>query len=315
MATIRIGMSGWRYPPWRGQFYPEKLTQAKELEYASRTLSSIELNGSFYSLQPPSSYHAWHDATPDGFVFSMKAPRFITHIRRARDVEKPIANFLSSGLFALQDKLGPILWQFPPNFTFDAAVVEPFLALLPHDTDAALALAKQHDAMMNGRTFLEVDKKRPFRHAMEIRHASFIDEKFVALLRQYGVALVIADTSGEWPQMEDVTADFVYLRLHGQEALYTGEYSDEALDAWESKIRTWHGGGEPRDADRTAKRLPKSAKGRDIYCYFDNDQKVKSPYDAQRLALRLGIDWTAQHEEERAALATPARKTKTAKKA
>lgn len=313
MATIRIGMSGWRYPPWRGQFYPEKLTQAKELEYASRTLSSIELNGSFYSLQPPSSFQAWHEATPDGFVFSIKAPRFITHIRRARDVDGPVANFFASGLFALQEKLGPILWQFPPSFTFDAAVLEPFLKLLPHDTHAALALAKQHEPMMAGRTFLEVGSKQPVRHAVEIRNKSFIDATFVELLRQYGVALVVADTNGEWPQMEDVTADFVYMRLHGQEALYTGEYSDEALDAWEARITTWHGGGEPRDADRTAKRLPKSAKGRDIYCYFDNDQKVKSPYDAQRLALRLGVDWAAQHAEERDALVSKAKAVKKAK--
>lgn len=302
MATIRIGMSGWRYPPWRGQFYPPKLTQAKELEFASRTLSSIELNGSFYSLQPPSSYHAWHDATPDHFVFSVKAPRFITHIRRAKNVDGAVCNFLASGLFALKDKLGPILWQFPPNFVFDADVVEPFLAMLPHDTSAALKLAEHYEPMMKDRTFLDIDEKRPVRHAMEIRHASFVDEAFVDLLRKYGVALVVADTNGEWPHMEDVTADFMYLRLHGQEALYSGEYSDEALDAWEAKIRTWHGGGEPRDAIRTARRAPKSEHRRDIYCYFDNDKKVKSPYDAQRLALRLGIDWTAQHAAERDAL-------------
>jgi uncharacterized protein YecE (DUF72 family) len=302
MATIRIGMSGWRYPPWRGVFYPEKLTQAKELEYASRTLSSIELNGSFYSLQPPASFHTWHDATPSGFVFSVKAPRFITHIRRAKNVDGAVANFFASGLFALKEKLGPILWQFPPNFRFDAATLSAFLELLPHDTDAALKLAEKHEPMMKGRTFLDIDRKRTVRHAIEIRNQSFVDEAFVELLREHRVALVVADTNGEWPRMEDVTADFVYLRLHGQEALYTGEYSDPALDSWEARIRRWHDGGEPSDAQRTARRAPKSAKERDIYCYFDNDKKVKSPFDAQRLASRLGIDWMARHEDERDAL-------------
>jgi uncharacterized protein YecE (DUF72 family) len=276
-----------------------------------RVLSSAELNGSFYSLQALGSYQAWHDATPEEFLFSLKAPRFITHIRRAKDVEGSIANFLSSGIFALKGKLGPNLWQFPPNFVFHPETLEPFLALLPRDTAAALKLAEKHEPLMKGRTFLEVDAKREMRHAIEIRHESFIDEAFVQLLREHGVALVVADTSGKWPQMEDVTADFVYLRLHGEEVLYTGEYSDESLDSWAAKIKRWHEGGEPRSARRSARHAPKSAKRRDIYCYFDNDQKVRAPFNAQRLTQRLDIDWAKQHEGELADV-VPAKKARQA---
>jgi uncharacterized protein YecE (DUF72 family) len=308
MAKIRIGISGWRYAPWRGVFYPHTLAQARELDYASRVLGSIELNGSFYSLQPPASYRAWHDATPNEFLFSVKAPRFLTHVKRAKDVDGPLAILLSSGVLALKEKLGPMLWQFPPNFAFHPETLEPFLALLPRDTAAALKLAEKHEPFMKGRTYLEVDVKREMRHAIEIRHDSFIDEAFVTLLRRYGVALVVAHTNGKFPRMEDVTAEFVYLRLHGEEALYTGEYSDASLDTWAANIKRWHEGGEPRDAQRTATRMPRSTRQRNVYCYFDNDQKVRAPFDAQRLAQRLGIDWTSRHEGELAAF-VPAKKT------
>ena len=209
MAGIHIGISGWRYAPWRGDFYPEGLAQKHELHFASRAVGSIEINGSFYALQTPERYADWYADTPEGFVFSVKAPRFITHIKRLREVEKPIANFFASGLFALQEKLGPLLWQFPPSFRFDPPLFEAFLAQLPHDTEAALAIAETCEPRMEGRSLLQIDRKRPLRHAVEIRHESFVDPAFVALLRKYRVALVVADTAGKWPYREDLTGDFL----------------------------------------------------------------------------------------------------------
>lgn len=293
MGKVYIGISGWRYPPWRGVFYPKGLRQADELAFASRALPSIELNGSFYALQRPASYAAWYQATPPDFVFSHKGNRYITHVRRLRDIDAALANVFASGVFQLREKLGPFLWQFPPSFQFDAERVEHFLSLLPHDTETAQALARTSEARLRDqdppRIDLEIDRKRPLRHAMEIRHDSFIDPAFIALLRKYKVALVVADTAGKWPQREDVTADFMYLRLHGAEELYASGYTEEALDRWAERINAWRHGGEPDDAQRISdKRGPKRA-SRDIYCYFDNDIKVRAPFDARRLIDRLGL--------------------------
>ena len=290
MTGVHIGISGWRYVPWRGDFYPEGLRQKDELRFASRAVSSIEINGSFYALQRPASYAAWYEETPQHFVFSVKAPRFISHVKRLRDVEKPLANFFASGIFALKEKLGPLLWQFPPSFKFDAQLVESFLKQLPHDTEAALQMARGCEARMEGRSLLEIDRKRVLRHAMEIRHESFVDPEFVALLRQYGVALVVADTAGKWPYREDLTSDFVYIRLHGAEQLYTSGYTDEALARWCERIRLWHDGGQPDDAQLIDSRQPKPRKHREVYCYFDNDVKVRAPYDARQLLHRLGLE-------------------------
>ena len=288
-GKIFIGISGWRYVPWRGEFYPEGLAQHRELEYASRQLPSIEINGSFYSLQRPESYAAWHDATPPGFVFSIKGNRYITHILRLRDVDPALANVLASGMLNLRDKLGPMLWQFPPNFTFDADRMEHFLSILPHDTEQALALARHHEARMAGRTALQVDAKRTMRHAVEVRHMSFADERFVKMLRKYKVAVVVADTAGKWPYFEDVTADFMYLRLHGEKELYASGYTDEALDRWADRIRAWSQGGQPDDARTISDSKPPRRAGRDISCYFDNDIKVHAPFDAHKLMVRLGL--------------------------
>lgn len=232
MGKIYIGISGWRYQPWRGVFYPDDLRQDDELAYASRALPSIELNGSFYALQKPESYAEWYAATPKDFVFSVKGNRFITHTKRLKEIDGPVANVLASGVFNLREKLGPFLWQFPPNFKFDPDRMEHFLSLLPHDTSAGLALARQYEPRMEGKVALEVGKKRKLRHAVEIRHESFIDEAFIAMLRKYKVALVTADTARTWPYYEDVCADFMYLRLHGDKELYASGYSDEALDRW-----------------------------------------------------------------------------------
>jgi uncharacterized protein YecE (DUF72 family) len=290
--TIRIGIAGWQYDDWRGPFYPEKgLPQRRELEYASRRLASLELNGSFYSLQKPSSYAKWHAETPDDFVFAIKAPRFITHIRRLVEVEEPIANFFASGPLELGAKLGPFLWQFPPSYPFDPPTWEAFLALLPHDTDAMLAAAKRHGPKVAGRAALEVKAPGVVRHAVEIRNKSFLSPDFVAMLRAHNVALVIADSPGSWPYAEDLTADFVYLRMHGKKKAYEDHgYTDDALAAAAARLRTWHEGREPDDAKRVAGPAPASPPSRDIYCYFDNDAKAHSPLDAMRLARLLGIE-------------------------
>jgi uncharacterized protein YecE (DUF72 family) len=288
-SQARIGISGWRYEPWRRIFYPADLAQHRELEFAARAFSSIEINGSFYSLQAPSSWQQWYDATPDGFVFSVKGPRYITHILRLRDIERPMANFFASGLFNLREKLGPILWQFPPSLRYDAARFEAFLALLPRDTGTALRLARRRDARMHGRSVLRIDAARPLRHAVEIRHESFATPEFIAQLRAHGVALVVADTAGKWPHLEDVTADFMYLRLHGDKKLYASGYTDVALERWADRIRAWMRGREPRDARRAAG-AARHGKPLDVYCYFDNDVKVRAPFDADRLMQLLRIE-------------------------
>ena len=271
MGKIHIGISGWRYLPWRGKFYPPGLAQARELDYAARQLPTIEINGSFYSLQRPASYAAWYAATPPGFLFAVKGNRVITHMLKLNDIDGPLANVLASGVFELREKLGPFLWQFPPMVRFDEARFEHFFSLLPQDTDAALALARQYQPRMEGKVSLAVDAKRPMRHAVEVRHESFRDARFIDLLRKYNVALVVADTAGKFPYMDDVTADFVYIRLHGDKELYASGYDDEAIERWAERIRGW-------------------SKQGDVYCYFDNDIKVHAPYDAQRLMAALGIE-------------------------
>ena len=291
MGAIYIGISGWRYEPWRGVFYPPGLVQARELDYAARQLPTIEINGSFYSLQRPSSYAAWYAATPPGFVFAVKGNRFLTHMLKLRGIEKPLANVLASGMFALREKLGPILWQFPPQLRFEADKIEAFLAQLPRDTGQALALARGHDERMEGRALLEIDAVRPLRHAVEVRHDSFRDDAFIRLLRKYGVALVVADTAGKWPDYEDVTADFVYIRLHGEHELYASGYEDASLERWAQRIRLWSEGKQPADARLMSDSAPPTRKRRDVYCYFDNDIKVRAPFDAQRLMELLGLAW------------------------
>jgi uncharacterized protein YecE (DUF72 family) len=288
-GEVRIGISGWRYEPWRGVFYPAGLAQRRELAFAARMLSTIEINGSFYSLQRPEFYAAWHDETPDDFVFALKGPKYITHMRRLKEIETPLANFFASGVLRLHAKLGPILWQFPPQLPYKHERFEHFFSLLPHDTQAALSIARQHDPRFKDRVELAIDRKRVLRHAVEIRHPSFVDPGFIALLRRYRIALVVADTAGRWPLLEDLTADFVYLRLHGDKELYASGYGDAALDRWAQRIETWRSGRQVRDA-RLASSDPAPARSkRDVYCYFDNDVKVHAPYDAAHLAQRLGL--------------------------
>jgi uncharacterized protein YecE (DUF72 family) len=286
-GIVRIGISGWTYAPWRGNFYPPGLLQSDELSYASRQVDTIEINGTFYGLQRPDAFARWYDETPERFVFAVKGPRFITHIRRLRDIETPLANFFASGVLRLEEKLGPVLWQFPASFRFSAERLDHFFSLLPRDTEAAAALAEGHSEWLADRSWAKSAQRRELRHAIEIRHQSFLDPAFVTLLRRHRVAFVFAD-SVAWPYAEDVTTDFVYLRLHGSEELYASGYSDEALDHFAARIRLWAAGLEPNDPRRVAPDAdPAPAAARDVYAYFDNDAKVRAPVDARSLKAKL----------------------------
>ena len=286
-GDIRIGISGWTYAPWRGHFFPKGLPQKQELAYASTFFRSLEINGTFYSLQTPATFRFWASQVPEEFVFAVKAPRFITHIKRGRDALVPLANFFASGMLALGPKLGPILWQFPPNFRFDRDRAEAFLALLPHDTETASRLARRHDHRLKARAWLKADSARPIRHAIEIRHASFIDPAFIDLLRAQNVALVCADTV-EWPLLMDLTSDFVYCRLHGSTELYRSGYDDSALSRWAARIRAWSRGKPMHDGEFASPEAA-PAKCRDVFIYFDNTDKLRAPRDAQALMEKLQI--------------------------
>nr|WP_231126228.1 DUF72 domain-containing protein [Motilibacter aurantiacus] len=259
----------------------------RELEHASRRLGSIEINGSFYSLQRPESYAKWHAESPPGFVFSVKGPRFITHMKKLANVEAPLANFFASGVLALREKLGPVLWQLPPSLGFDAARLAAFFAQLRRSTYAAAALAARHEERLTDRALTVADADRPLRHALEVRHSSFEVPGFVELLREHDVALVCADTAGKWPMLDDVTSTFVYVRLHGAQELYVSGYDDPALERWAGKARVWQSGGTPDDGRTLAP--PAAVRERDVFAYFDNDVKVRAPFDAMGLSRLLGV--------------------------
>jgi uncharacterized protein YecE (DUF72 family) len=285
-GQVRIGISGWTYKPWRGVFYPVGLPHKKELAYAASLFSSVEINGTFYSLQRPSSFTAWAAQTPPDFVFAVKGSRYITHMLRLRAAEQALANFFASGLLALGPKLGPILWQFPPNFQFKPDLLEQFFALLPRDTHTAATLAEKHNQRLTGRAYTEPGKRRRIRHAIEIRHPSFVVPEFIGLLRRHSIALVCADTV-EWPRLMDVTSDFLYCRLHGSKVLYTSQYSPQELDQWAARIAAWVNGNEVTDGDRAGPKPTRPRSARDVFVYFDNDAKVFAPRDAQALAQRV----------------------------
>jgi uncharacterized protein YecE (DUF72 family) len=267
-----IGISGWRYRSWRGRFYPPGLPQRRELEYAAERMTSVELNGSFYSLQRPSSYQRWRAEVPEGFVFAVKGSRYLTHMLKLRNFDTALANFLASGVLALGPALGPILWQLPERLQFNPEVLEAFLAALPRSTSAAAQLAIAHDARLEGRAHLQVEADQPIRHALEVRSRTFETPELFELLRRQDVALVVADTAGKWPLMRDVTSDFMYVRLHGAEELYVSGYTEEQLQSWAAEVRGWMSGASTPDGVR-----------RDVYVYFDNDVKVHAPFDAIRL--------------------------------
>jgi uncharacterized protein YecE (DUF72 family) len=283
-GVVRVGISGWTYAPWRGVFYPKGLRRERELEYAASHVRSIEINGTFYGMQRPEAFESWASQVPAEFMFAVKGPRYITHMLRLRDPGTALANFIASGLLRLGFHLGPILWQFPPNFPFDPKRIEPFLRMLPHDTGAAAALGRKHDNKLRAPAYLEVDNRRPMRHAFEVRHDSFRCSAFIDLLRAYDVALVCAD-SVEWPRLMDVTSDFVYCRLHGSEELYTSGYDNTALDMWAARINAWARGDEPADGERVGNKVRQ--RRRDVFVYFDNDRKVRAPANAMELIRRL----------------------------
>jgi uncharacterized protein YecE (DUF72 family) len=277
-GDVRIGTSGWLYPGWRydpnsqvRSFYPPKLPHRLELQYLSSRLNAVEINGTFYSLQRPPSFHKWFQETPDDFVFAVKGARFITHMKKLAGVETPLANFFASGVLALGHKLGPVLWQLPPTLGFDPERLAAFFALLPRSTGEAAWLARRHDERLENRAFTTALTDQPIRHALEIRHKSFQTPAFPDLLREHAISLVVADTAGRWPLMREVTSDLVYVRLHGDVELYTSGYTDEALDRWAAEIRQW------------------VAAGLDVQVHFDNDVKVHAPYDAMRLAEKVGV--------------------------
>ncbi len=272
IGEARIGISGWRYAPWRTVFYPKGLPQRRELEFVSDRMNSVEINGSFYALQKPTSYTRWAAEVPEDFLFAVKGGRYITHILRLRNVEKALPNFFASGILALGPKLGPVLWQLPPNLAYDRVAIDAFLAALPRTTTAAVQLAKGHDDRMEGRSWLTTDAERRIRYAIEIRHPSFESEDFLQLARHHDVAVVVSDSAGKFPQLFDVTSDAMYVRLHGAEELYVSGYPEDLLQTWATRIHGWRTG---TSTDGTP---------RDVFVYCDNDAKVRAPFDAMCLA-------------------------------
>jgi len=283
-GIIRIGVAGWTYAPWRGVFYAKEITREQELAYAASQLRTIEINDTFYGPQRPETFASWAEQVPADFVFAVRAPRIITHVSRLRDVRVPLANFLASGLLRLGIHLGPILWRFPPNFRFDPQRVEAFLKMLPHDTGHAAGLGRGHDKTLRGPAWLDIDTRRPMRHAVEVRHESFRSPAFIDLLRAHDVGLVCAD-SADSPRLMDVTSDFVYCRLQGSREPHANGYDNGTLDEWGRRIKIWAGGEEPADAERVSgKARPRK---RDVFVVFDNEKKIRAPANALELVRRL----------------------------
>jgi uncharacterized protein YecE (DUF72 family) len=285
-GRVFVGISGWSYDSWRGPYYPPELAKSRWLEHVGATLDSMEINGSFYSLQNPASYEKWAAAVPEGFVFAVKGSRFITHSKKLKEARTPLANFLANGLLRLEDKLGPILWQLPDNLRLAPERLAAFCDLLPRDTEEAARLAAEHDERVEGKASFAVDRPRPLRHAFEVRHPEMLNDAVVRVLRNAGIALVVSD-AGRWPLVEELTAGFAYLRLHGSPHTYASRYDDEALDFWAERVEAWRSGGEPEDARRITERKPPPRKSRDVYVYFDNDQHAHAPRDAMSLRLRV----------------------------
>ncbi len=263
MGEIRVGVGGWVFAPWRGTFYPKGLPQARELDYASRHLTSIEINGTFYGSQKPASFRRWHADTPDGFVFSVKGPRYATHRHALAEAGPSVERFFGSGVLELGDKLGPVLWQFPPYAKFDTAAFDAFLALLPHTLDG-----------------------RMIRHVVEVRHASFIAEPFIALLRRHGVAAALVDSDGH-PPIHDVTADFIYARLRRTAVTEPEGYPAGALDAWVGRFRAWAKGAAPADAAPIGPEPGGKKQPRDCFVYFISGAKERAPLAAMAMLKRL----------------------------
>lgn len=285
MARIRIGLSGWSYPGWRGDFYPDGMAREDELGHVGERFDTVEVNTTFYRLAKPADFRRWYRSVPPGFVFAVKGSRFITHHERLRDTDQALANFFAQGVLDLDAELGPVLWQLPRNLPFDTDRLEKFLAGLPHDTAAAAALAHRHDHHVATPAYGSGASHR-IRHAIEVRHPSHLCGEMVAITRRHGVALVISHAA-PWPYAEELTAGFVYLRLHGPAALYASSYDESELQHWAKRIARWHDGGEPADAVRITDRRPPERQGRDVYVYFDNDGGGHAPRNAAALTRML----------------------------
>lgn len=267
---MRIGCSGWSYRGWRGDFYPKGLRQRDELAYLAARTTAVEVNGSFYSLQRPTSYAAWRDATPEGYRICVKGGRYLTHLKRLREPHQALANFLASGVLALGERTGPILWQLPADLPFDRGLVETFLDVLPRSTSQAALIAAQHDdKVAEDRALTTVEEDRPLQHVLEPRHPSFGEPVALDLLRAQGIGLVVSDGAGRWPMFTEVTGDVVYVRLHGDTELYASRYDDEALDRWAGRCTRW------------------AEDGREVYVFMDNDARGHAPHDAVRLSERV----------------------------
>lgn len=236
-------------------------------------MNSVEINGSFYSLQRPSRFAEWAASVPEDFVFAVKGGRFITHMKKLSGIETPLANFFASGVLALEAKLGPILWQLPPNLGFDADRMDVFFTQLPRTAGSAAKVAAGHDQRVPDDQALTKapHPNQRLRHVIEVRHESFRNREFYELLRRHKIALVVADNPGQWPIITEITTDVMYVRLHGHDQLYASGYSDRELDEWAAKIKSW------------------MEQGCDVYVYCDNDAKVRAPYDAMGLMDRLGL--------------------------
>ena len=262
MGKIYIGIGGWTYEPWRGPFYPDKLSQKKELEYAASKLTSIEINGTYYGAQKPETFRKWHDETPDGFIFAVKGTRFATNRKDLSQSKESVDRFLNSGITELKSKLGPINWQFMATKKFEAGDFENFLKLLPAEVDGV-----------------------KLRHAVEVRHDSFRDPAFVDMCRHYGVAIITA-ADCDFPQIADLTAPFAYLRLQGSSADHAKGYSEKALDAWADRIKKLAAGHVPEDMEAVT-RGGHAAEPRDVFVYVISGEKVLNPAAAMALIDRL----------------------------
>lgn len=287
-GRVGVGTSGWTYDSWQGSFFPDGLARRRRLEHLASRLDTAEVNGTFYSLQRASSFRSWAAATPESFRFAVKGSRYISHMRKLRGVEEALGRFLASGLLALGPKLGPVLWQLPPQLRWDLERVEGFLGMLPRSTAEAAALAAEHtDRVPDPCTV--TDEDRPMRYALEVRHPSFRTPDVVDLLRAHDVALVVSDGAGEFPCFDDVTAGLVYVRLHGHEELYRSGYDAAALESWAAKVTAWAAGEAPVSSDTIAPDRPpgRPSGGREVLVYFDNDADGHAPHDA--VALREAV--------------------------
>lgn len=285
MGKIRIGVSGWSYDEWKGTFYPDDLPNDDQLAYATQVFDTIEINATFYSLTDPETCRRWRDAAPHDFRYAVKGSRYITHVRRLMDPGPPLANFFASGILELGLCLGPVLWQLPGNFTFDGETIEGFLAALPGDTSAAAELARGHDQRVKQAAYGDGETHR-IRHVLEFRHESFKAKEAARIAQRHGVALC-ASHSNDWPYVEELTAGFVYLRLHGPGELYASPYPKADLDQWADRIHIWQRGDQPDDAVRISALEPPERKERDVYVYFDNTADAHAPDDARYLMERI----------------------------